>query len=73
MNNGKYTPESPPDPLALFRLPNEVASGSNVFAFQKAFGRNARESGGKWGFDVFFERLEGVEDVDGMSCKCCNL
>ena len=65
MESGKYPKESPPDPLALFRLQNEVYSGANVFAFQKAFGQNVRDEEGKWGFDVFYETLEG----DGMSCK----
>jgi mannosyl-oligosaccharide glucosidase len=71
MSGGRYTPESPPDPLALFRLQNEVYSGANVFAFQKAFGRNAREPGGKWGFDVYYESLEEAEEIDGMSCMRC--
>ena len=64
----RYTTDSPPDPIALFRLQNEVYSGANVFAFQKAFGRNARQDGGKWGFDVFYESLE-EEDIEGMSCR----
>ena len=67
MQGGRYTPESPPDPLALFRLQNEVYSSANVFAFQKAFGKNAREDAGKWGFDVFYESLDGTEEAEGLS------
>ena len=69
MQSGRFSQESPPDPLALFRLQNEVTSGANVYAFLKAFGRPARQEGDKWGFDVFYESLEGAEDLQGMSCK----
>ncbi|KAL7421132.1 Processing alpha glucosidase I [Cryptotrichosporon argae] len=71
MESGPYSPESPPDPAVLFRLPNEVyAGGANVFALQKNFAGAGRAHGGKWGFDVFFEAVpdyEVDEDDEGMT------
>ena len=67
MNSGQYSQEAPPDPMALFRLPNEVQASSNVFAFQKAFGSAQGGSGGSWGFDVYYENTEGSSDDEGMS------
>lgn len=64
-----YTNESPPDPMALFQLSNEIAEGANTFSFQKAFTATGAE-GGKWGFDVFYERVgESQESESSMSCE----
>ncbi|ORX37718.1 glycoside hydrolase [Kockovaella imperatae] len=66
MTEGGYSREAPPDPVALFRLPNDVAVGSNVFAFQKAFGGHPGEETTRWGFDLFFENVDG-NDEGGMT------
>jgi mannosyl-oligosaccharide glucosidase len=56
-----YTPESPPDPFALFQLQNEAYADANVYAFQKAFAGSGITRGSKWGFDVFYEPIEGSD------------
>jgi hypothetical protein len=63
MTSGGYTSEAPPDPMALFGLQNEVSKTANVFAFQKNFGMNAKQEKGQWGFDVFYENLDGLDDA----------
>ena len=64
MTDGPYTPEAPPDPLVLFRFPNQVEAGANVYAFQKDFGHSLGEQANTWGFDVFYESLDDVEGGD---------
>jgi mannosyl-oligosaccharide glucosidase len=61
MTGGRYTPESPPDPFALFQLQNEATADANVYAFQKAFAGTGVSKGAKWGFDVFYEPEDGDE------------
>ncbi len=68
MENGKYPPDGPPDPAALFVLQNQVAADANVLAFQKHYGGSGMAAGGKWGFDVFYESLDGSEG-DGLTCE----
>jgi mannosyl-oligosaccharide glucosidase len=68
MTGGVYTPESPPDPFALFQLQNEAYADANVYAFQKAFAGSGITRGSKWGFDVFHEPIEGSEK--GMTREC---
>ena len=68
MANGPYSNEDPPDPMALFRLPNEVQSGSNVFAFQKSFGNAPTSPEGRWGFDIYYESVDGSEE-QGLGCE----
>lgn len=53
---GSYKPENPPDPAYLFKLPNHVAASSNVLAFQKQFAGSGVSGGGKWGFDIVYQR-----------------
>lgn len=71
MGSGKYSNEAPPDPLVLFQLQNEVYRNANVFAFQKAFAGSGMTNGRKWGFDVYYESLDGFEEEEehGMTCK----
>ena len=69
MTDGGYTPEAPPDPMALFRLPNEVQSGSNVFAFQKSFGNAPSSPKGRWGFDIYYESIDSDDEDSGMTCE----
>jgi mannosyl-oligosaccharide glucosidase len=65
MQTGQYTPQSPPDPAALFALGNAMNPSANVLAFQKSVGGSGASGGGKWGFDVFYESVDG----EGMSCE----
>ncbi|KIJ27409.1 glycoside hydrolase family 63 protein [Sphaerobolus stellatus SS14] len=46
-----------PDPSFVLRLPNEVYSGSNLFAIQKTFD-------GKFQFDIFFESDSVKQKLD---------
>lgn len=57
----KFDPSSPPDPAYLFRLQNRIQEGSNVFAFQKTVVGTGVSGGAKWGFDVFYEKMEGTQ------------
>ena len=65
MSDGQYSQEAPPDPMALFRLPNEVQAGSNVFAFQKAFGTVPGEAAGSWAGVGVVGRC-GLDAVEGF-------
>ncbi|KAF8459900.1 glycoside hydrolase family 63 protein [Gautieria morchelliformis] len=49
--------QGPPDPSFVLRLPNEVYSGSNLFAVQKIFD-------GKFQFDIFFESGSAKQKLD---------
>ena len=69
MKAGGYSPQAPPDPLVLFKLPNLHSPGANVWAFQKAFGSNANKDNGKWGFDVYFESLDGTDESQKQTCE----
>ncbi len=62
-----YDRNAPPDPSYLFRLPNKAQAGANVFAFQKTAIGSGVSGGGRWGFDVVFERREGG-DGQGWTC-----
>lgn len=74
MGSGRYTPESPPDPLALFQLENVVDAGANVYAFQKAFAGSGMSQGSRWGFDVIYEPLEtGQEPENTQHCELPSL
>jgi mannosyl-oligosaccharide glucosidase len=48
-----------PDPSFAIRLPNDVYSGSNLFAIQKTFD-------GKFQFDIFFESGSNKQKLDGL-------
>src|SRR6266481_7015985 len=48
-----------PDPSFVLHLPNEVYSGSNLFALQKLFD-------GKFQFDIFFESGSVKQKLDCM-------
>lgn len=50
----------PPDPAFTLHLPDEVYTGSNLYAVQKFFD-------GEFQFDVFFESASGKHK---LSCKC---
>ncbi len=64
-----FDPASPPDPTYLFRLQNKVQDGSNVLAFQKTVVGSGVSGGGKWGFDVFYEKMDGSAwDRESYSC-----
>ena len=71
MESGGYSLETnPPDPFALFRLPNQISPGvTNVFAFQKGFGKSIENESGNWGFDVYYESMDGADDFGGMTCS----
>jgi hypothetical protein len=64
----RYGPENPPDPAYLFRLNNVIQPGANVFAFQKVGVGADVSGGGPWGFDVFFEKLDG--STVNWDCEC---
>lgn len=46
-----------PDPSFVVHLPNDVYSGSNLFAIQKIFN-------GKFQFDIFFESASAKQKLD---------
>jgi mannosyl-oligosaccharide glucosidase len=56
--------QGPPDPSFVLRLPNEVYSGSNLFAVQKIFD-------GKFQFDIFFESGSAKQKLDGSCLLFC--
>lgn len=49
-----------PEPAFLLALPDDVISGSNVYAIQKQFE-------GEFTFDIFYESASGGHQLDGMS------
>lgn len=49
--------QGPPDPSFVLHLPNEVYSGSNLFAIQKTFD-------GEFQFDIFFESGSAKQKLD---------
>ncbi len=55
-----FTAEDPPDPAYLFTLPNQIVHAApNLLAFQKIGVGSGISGGGKWGFDIYFEKEEG--------------
>jgi hypothetical protein len=54
-----YKQETPPDPSFLLRLPNEVYSNPNIFAFQKNFDGSRKP----FGFDVYYESEKSAESA----------
>jgi hypothetical protein len=64
-----YPQDNAPDPFAFFLLDSQVAPNSNVFAFQKAFAGSGVTQGGKWGFDVYYERVNESDDAEEWTCE----
>lgn len=58
--------EDIPDPSFTLRLPNDIHSGSNLFAFQKIFD-------GKFQFDIFFESADVKQKIDCLSLRFPNI
>lgn len=69
-----FEPSNPPDPAYLFRLQNKVQSlggseaAANVWAVQKVGVGSGVSGGSRWGFDVFFESVDGGVDEE-WTCK----
>lgn len=69
-----FEPNNPPDPAYLFRLQNKVQSlgesgaAANVWALQKVGVGSGVSGGSRWGFDVFFESMDGAL-ADEWTCK----
>lgn len=68
---GSYKPENPPDPAYLFKLPNQISPGANVWAFQKQLAGSGISGGAKWGFDVHYRRLSSGTSTSeqGLSAR----
>lgn len=50
----------PPDPAFVLQLPDEVLTGSNLYAVQKMFD-------GPFSFDIFFESASAKQK---LTCQC---
>lgn len=50
----------PPDPSFVLQLPDEIYTGSNLFAVQKSFE-------GEFQFDIFFESASAKQKLSGAS------
>jgi mannosyl-oligosaccharide glucosidase len=48
----------PPDPSFVLQLPDEIYTGSNLYAVQKSFD-------GEFQFDVFFESASAKQKLSG--------
>lgn len=70
MESGRYTPETPPDPLALFQLQNTADPNSNVYAFQMSYAGSGVSRGSRWGFDIVYEPIGGDLETREYDCMC---